>query len=194
MTQVAKRARANTAGESHSIEASATPERNRQDLIKDIELLNQTELASIIVWAADKHDDVTRAVAVLARKAREKKREEEERQREEQKKRVISFDGLELLTNTRGMSNRQEYNAASKVCIGIEGIIVSIELQCGEISSPGSRCNGLFALADIGECVAESPGRLGHEARKELGSNQKLVSALRHIVTTMSEDERRVAR
>lgn len=87
MAQAAKRACANTAGESHSIEATTTPERTQQDLINVIELINQTDLVSIIVWAADKHDDVTRAVAVLARKAREKQREEEEKQRKEEERR-----------------------------------------------------------------------------------------------------------
>lgn len=80
MTQVEKRARANTAGKFHSIEtivASERTPRTQQDLIKDIELLNQTDLVSIIVWATDKHDDVTRAVTVLARKARKKQREEQ---------------------------------------------------------------------------------------------------------------------
>lgn len=86
MAQAAKRACANTAGESHSIEATTTPERTQQDLINVIELLNQTDLVSIIVWAADKHNDVKRTMAVLARKAREKQCEEEEKQREEQKK------------------------------------------------------------------------------------------------------------
>ncbi|KAJ5409099.1 hypothetical protein N7509_002982 [Penicillium cosmopolitanum] len=189
MAQAAKRACANTAGESHSIEATTTPERTQQDLVNVIELINQTDL-----WPY--------SPARLAKSSAKRKKSSAKKKKgdaKNKKKRVISFEGRvdkvwKLLTNTRGMSDRQEYNASYKVCIGIQGIIKSIRHQCGELSSPATRRNGLSALADIGEYVAESQGRLGSEVRKELGRNLKFVSTLRHIVTIMSEDERRVVR
>lgn len=61
--------------------------------------------------------------------------------------------------NTHGMSDRQKYNASHMICNSIVATIVSIKDQCGELSSSGTRRNGLHALADIGDYVADSTGR-----------------------------------
>lgn len=193
MAPAKKRAHANTAGDTHSIQGPAATDQVNEDLRKGLNLsqdisLSQEDISDTISWAAGKHDDVNKEVARIAREICET-----------EKKRVISFDHYSqtvwgLINYTSSMSGSKGCGAPFGVIIEIQGIVDSIMNQCGALASAGTRRNGLFVLGKISKSISLSSSTLAREVCNDIGSRPCLPDAMSSIVSAMSQDERNAIR
>ncbi|KAJ5767507.1 hypothetical protein N7533_000090 [Penicillium manginii] len=179
--QVAKRARANTAGDDLiQLTERSIPTKEQLGTLKIDCLLELLRNASM------KHPDVNATVTSAIQSAQEERR-----------KHVIDFDHYSksiwktINVTYRSRKGSKQYEVAFDVAGDISSTISRIAEQCTEFPSPGNRRSGLETLRKIGKTIClSSNGTLGHEVQKEFQSDPCLENAMYDIVSEMSPEER----
>ncbi|KAK2758357.1 hypothetical protein FQN54_004206 [Arachnomyces sp. PD_36] len=181
--QGTKRARANTAGDTHAPLDS-------EKLRKYVQQLDRDTLTSIVVQAATSYADVNASINDAIRKIREKERN-----------RVIDFDHYsgsvwrEINVTYSSMKGSKQYDKSFDVAHDVQDTINRIAKQCGPFANPRTRYNGLSVLRKIGKTIAlSSTDTLGHEVQKQFSYGSYLEDGMVKIVSAMQPDERRAIR
>ncbi|KAJ5130225.1 uncharacterized protein N7515_006264 [Penicillium bovifimosum] len=171
----AKRARSNTVGDAHTNPASD----------EVIEIPKPKSVATILRLAAETHPDVLGKIDNAIHVIQERER-----------KRVVNFDHLsssvwkEINITYRSMRGGQQYDIAFDVAQSVVETIQSITRQCGPLTNPQTRLNGLSVLRKIGKTIAlSSTDTLGHEVQKTFQYDASLVEGMLDILWNMEEEE-----
>ncbi|KAJ5759865.1 hypothetical protein N7520_007021 [Penicillium odoratum] len=145
-TNPTKRARANSADDSNVTKALD---------LKQVQLmvesdLDQKAIIKILTKAMHAHPDIAKMVVDEVCAINEAARN-----------RVLSFDHYStivwhLINNTRGISGSKQYDMSFEVVTRITSIIESIAAQCGPVTNPKTRYNGLSVLRKIGKSICLS--------------------------------------
>ncbi|KAJ5565398.1 hypothetical protein N7513_001640 [Penicillium frequentans] len=195
---IAKRARANTAGDTHlqHVEASTNQNSVNEAPIneapvpspKEMIKLKAEGLAELLHKAAKAHPDVNTMVTAAINSMME-----------ERKKRIVDFDqyskSIWSAINVRHSSKKgsKQYDLSFDVASEVSSTISHIANQCAEFSNPRTRLNGLETLRKIGKTIClSSNDTLGHEVQKQFQSDPSLENAMHDIVSEMSPAEREV--
>ncbi|KAJ5979591.1 hypothetical protein N7481_006889 [Penicillium waksmanii] len=179
--QVAKRARANTAGDDHTQLAEISVPTQEQ-----LKILKTDRVVELLQMASMKHVDVNAMVLTAIQSAQE-----------EQRNRVIDFDyhsksiWKTINVTYRSMKGSRQYDIAFDVAGEISSTISSIAAQCVEYPNPRNRRSGLETLRKIGKTIClSSNDTLGHEVQQQFQSDPCLENAMCDIVSEMSSQER----
>ncbi|CAP94807.1 hypothetical protein E8E15_004732 [Penicillium rubens] len=184
--QRAKRARSNTIGDVHINETAAPPE----EISRRIKHLDPDTVDNILTQAAQIHPDVMSMVDDAIRVIREK-----------EQNRVLSFDHYSssvwksINVTYRSMRGGAQYDVSFEVAQEVVGTIKSITEQCGPLTNPRTRFNGLSVLRKIGKTIAlSSNDTVGHEVQKRFQWDACLVTGMLEILDSMTADEVRAIR
>lgn len=199
-SQASKRARANTAGDTHAfpvgdeVPGSAarqipTEEKSRK-IRQYVQKLNPQNISDILIRAAETHPDVSAMVSHAVQKLYEK-----------EQSRVIDFDRYSksvwksINITYRSMSGSKQYEMAFDVAEEVTSTIRYIAKQSGSFANPKTRFNGLSVLRKIGKTIAlSSTDTLGHEVQKQFQWDPCLEEGMLKIVSAMKPEERRAIR
>lgn len=194
----AKRARANTAGDTHLqlVEASATHESaneaptNETPVPSPKEMINLKAegLAELLHKAAKAHPDVNTMVTAAINSMME-----------ERKNHIIDFENYsksiwsEINVRHSSKKGSKQYELSFDVASEVSSTISHIANQCAEFPNLQTRLNGLETLHNIGRTIClSSNDTLGHEVQKQFQSDPSLENAMHDIVSGMSAEEREV--
>ncbi|KAJ6084583.1 hypothetical protein N7486_011383 [Penicillium sp. IBT 16267x] len=192
-SKIGKRARANTAGDTHLqlIEASANQTSANEAPVlsaKEMISLKAEGLAELLHEAAKLHPDVNHMVITAINSMIE-----------ERKKRVIDFDHYsksiwsEINVRYKSMKGSKQYDISFDVASEVSSTISHIANQCAEFPNPRTRRNGLETLRKIGKTIClSSNDTLGHEVQKQFQADECLENAMHDIVSEMSAEERQI--
>ncbi|KXG45503.1 uncharacterized protein PGRI_040520 [Penicillium griseofulvum] len=87
------------------------------------------------------------------------------------------------------------YDVSFEVAEEVVETIQLIAEQCGPFTNPRTRFNGLSTLRKIGKTIALSSNDVvGHEVQERFQYDTALVTAMREIIESMTEDEVRAIR
>ncbi|KAJ5647346.1 hypothetical protein N7490_003718 [Penicillium lividum] len=184
-TNPTKRARANSAGDSNV--QKALDLKQVQMMVE--EDLDKEAIVRILTKAIHAHPDIARMVV-----------DEVSEIKERECNRVIDFDChsqsvWKSINNTKGMSGSRQFEKSFEVISSISSTIAKITAQCGELVSPDTRYNGLFALCEIGESIVDSaPNTLSSEVRKGFSTDPILSDSMQQIISAMEPEERQSIR
>ncbi|KAJ5375926.1 hypothetical protein N7509_012812 [Penicillium cosmopolitanum] len=179
--QVAKRARANTAGDDHTQLTEISIPTQEQ-----LKILTTDRVVELLQMASMKHADVNAMVLNAIQSAQDERRN-----------RVIDFDyhsksiWKTINVTYRSMKGSRQYDIAFDVAGEISSTISSIAARCVEFPNPRNRRSGLETLRKIGKTIClSSNDTLGHEVQQQFQSDPCLENAMCDIVSEMSAQEK----
>ncbi|KAJ5632090.1 hypothetical protein N7490_008429 [Penicillium lividum] len=186
-SNIAKRARANTAGDIHLQTNETSDETPANEILvplpEEIRNLDIYEISHLLHEAAKRHPDVSALVEASIQ--------------QERLNRVIDFAPsiqsvwAKLNIQNRSMSATTQRSIAFDVAGAVSSTISHISEQCAEYPTDRNRFNGLAALRKIGKIIGLSSNTvLGLEVLKQFESDPCLENAMHDIVYEMSTQER----
>ncbi|KAJ5778693.1 hypothetical protein N7520_001939 [Penicillium odoratum] len=190
-SNIAKRARANTAGDIHLQTNETSDETPDNEILvplpEEIRALSIYEISQLLHEAAKRHPDVRDLVEASVQ--------------HERQNRILDFATsmksvwAKLNIQNRSMSATTQRSIAFDVAGAVSSTISHIADQCAEYPTDTNRFSGLAALRKIGKMICVSNNTvLGLEVLKQFESDPSLENAMHDIVYEMSTQERETVR